>query len=834
MAVSPTYPGVYVQEVPSGVRTIVGVSTSTTLFIGRTKSGPMDEPTRITTYTDFVRAFGEDNNISDMARYVKLFFLNGGTDAYIMRIANGDQAASVELRNEASAPAAVLRLVAKNPGSMGDSIRAAVTYAGEYPEATFNIEIFRWETDSAGNKVKVAREEWKNLTMDPLLPTYAPTFLSQRSALVNAVDLDPGFALQDNGFSASGRPVTDDNTNVASFVTAWQAILGTGANARHRFRISADGNPFAEVELRDPVNPANPLDVNTLSGATVTARRDALAAAVLNRINAGLTAAGITLANPLVVEIVDGPTAVGATDRTRLLKITSGSDGDVRIASSSFVADDLAVPLMLGTANGGLEVGAHAARRPAASGLSLKTADTTLVHLRTFSGLLQEEIENITLTELDANGNPVAVTIPLPLATSGSATARMWNDASGVSPVTSYKGVLEKLGLIRDAINNYQAANPSKFYWRAELWGYRLAIISTLSNENYLIPTTTFATGAVAPGPAGVNLVSPTNRFTMNVRFYSLGLNATAGHQGNGVPGDDGVAPTMADYDAAYTIVDSKVDIFNLLVLPPEHSPGATPLEDLWPAASAFCLKRRAFLLMDPPDDWDTTQKASTGVDALRVGLVKDYSAIYFPRLQIVENGINRTVGPAGAMAGLYARIDTARGVWKAPAGTEADIRAVSGVDLKMSDAENGQINPVGVNSVRLFPDGVVSWGARTMAGSDLFASEYKYVPIRRLALYIEESLYRGLKWVVFEPNDVPLWAQIRLNVGAFMQDLFRKGAFQGTKPSEAYFVKCDAETTTQNDRNLGIVNIWVGFAPLKPAEFVILYLQQMAGQLAV
>jgi phage tail sheath protein FI len=235
---------------------------------------------------------------------------------------------------------------------------------------------------------------------------------------------------------------------------------------------------------------------------------------------------------------------------------------------------------------------------------------------------------------------------------------------------------------------------------------------------------------------------------------------------------------------------------------------------------------------MDPPGDWDTSQEASTGVDALRVGLVKSHAAIYFPRLHVVENGITVPVGPAGAMAGLYARIDANRGVWKAPAGTEADLRAVSGVSLRMSDAENGQINPVGVNAVRLFPDGVVSWGARTMDGADIFASEYKYVPVRRLALFIEESLYRGLKWVVFEPNDDALFAQIRLNVGAFMQDLFRKGAFFGVKPSEAFFVKCDRETTTQNDRNLGIVNIWVGFAPVRPAEFVILYLQQMAGQL--
>jgi uncharacterized protein len=329
-----------------------------------------------------------------------------------------------------------------------------------------------------------------------------------------------------------------------------------------------------------------------------------------------------------------------------------------------------------------------------------------------------------------------------------------------------------------------------------------------------------------------VDIVSPTTRFPMNVRYYSLGPNATAGLQGNGVAGNDGAEPKAVDYEKAYTVVDSKVDLFNLLVLPPDNGSAATPLEQLWPAASVFCFKRRAFLVMDPPASWDTAQKASTGVDALRVGLVKDYSAIYFPRLTVVENGLSVPVGAAGAMAGLYARIDANRGVWKAPAGTEADLRSVSGVQLRMSDAENGTVNPVGVNAIRLFPDGVVSWGARTMAGADAFASEYKYVPIRRLALFMEESLYRGLKWVVFEPNDVALWTQIRLNVGAFMQDLFRKGAFQGTRPSDAYFVKCDAETTTQNDRNLGIVNIWVGFAPLKPAEFVVLYLQQIAGQL--
>jgi phage tail sheath protein FI len=181
------------------------------------------------------------------------------------------------------------------------------------------------------------------------------------------------------------------------------------------------------------------------------------------------------------------------------------------------------------------------------------------------------------------------------------------------------------------------------------------------------------------------------------------------------------------------------------------------------------------------------------------------------------------------------ARTDTARGVWKAPAGLDAALNGIQGLQVNLTDAENGMLNPLGINCLRDFKiNGRVVWGARTLRGADQLADEYKYIPVRRTALYIEESLYRGTQWVVFEPNDEPLWAQIRLNVGAFMHDLFRQGAFQGQTPKDAYFVKCDKETTTQNDINLGIVNIVVGFAPLKPAEFVIIKIQQIAGEIVV
>ena len=154
------------------------------------------------------------------------------------------------------------------------------------------------------------------------------------------------------------------------------------------------------------------------------------------------------------------------------------------------------------------------------------------------------------------------------------------------------------------------------------------------------------------------------------------------------------------------------------------------------------------------------------------------------------------------------------------------------GVKTPLTNDENGVLNPKAVNCIRTFPVyGTVVWGSRTLQGNDERGSEWKYVPVRRMALFIEESLYRGTQWVVFEPNDEPLWAQIRLNIGAFMQNLFRQGAFQGKTPQEAYFVKCDKETTTQDDINRSVVNIIVGFAPLKPAEFVVIKIQQIAGQ---
>ena len=282
------------------------------------------------------------------------------------------------------------------------------------------------------------------------------------------------------------------------------------------------------------------------------------------------------------------------------------------------------------------------------------------------------------------------------------------------------------------------------------------------------------------------------------------------------------------------------VDLFNLLCLPPYKgidSAGkpADVDKSLIAKANVYCEKRRALLLVDADSGWTDKKKAKDGIGA-GVGAVSKNAAIFFPRLRQpnpLRDGQVEDFVPCGAVAGVMARTDTQRGVWKAPAGIDATLRGVPELTVKLTDDENGELNPLGVNCLRSFPIiGRIVWGSRTLRGADILADEYKYIPVRRLALFMEESLFRGTQWVVFEPNDEPLWAQIRLNVGAFMHNLFRQGAFQGTTPRQAYFVKCDSETTTQNDIDRGIVNIVVGFAPLKPAEFVIIKLQQIVGEL--
>lgn len=382
---------------------------------------------------------------------------------------------------------------------------------------------------------------------------------------------------------------------------------------------------------------------------------------------------------------------------------------------------------------------------------------------------------------------------------------------------------------------------------KPELVNATVTVLGSASTEQYLrISPGTETIDDVLSFSGGLATKLGLDEARANVSQYALGGTANAAQalpSGARQQGSNGHPPTGADLSGdplaktgLFRLDD--VDLFNLLCIPDTMNLPDGQAIDVAAKAETYCETRRAFYLLDPPkipaSDDLTAFKAWLDANAT---LRHKNAAVYFPRPRIadpLDEFRLRTVPSSGLMAGLYARTDTERGVWKAPAGTEATLRGVQALGRTLTDAENGTLNPKGINCLRRLPvHGNVSWGARTLMGADAQASEWKYIPVRRTALFIEESLFRGTQWVVFEPNDEPLWAQIRLNIGAFMHSLFRQGAFQGVTPREAYFVKCDSETTTQTDINSGIVNIVVGFAPLKPAEFVVIKLQQIAGEIA-
>ena len=389
----------------------------------------------------------------------------------------------------------------------------------------------------------------------------------------------------------------------------------------------------------------------------------------------------------------------------------------------------------------------------------------------------------------------------------------------------------------------------------------RCSVSGTGSNQairvNALLPqlpdaVITFAppsTAGLSDASAALGLNPPGRP---NVAHYALGTGnswdsqsaSVAGLPGSGLPGTGDLIGDPGLFTGIYAL-EQNGDAFNLLCIPdatravagnPSALDSTVDPNSIYSAAIALCDSKRAFLLLDAPP---YVNNVSSAVDWKTTGLtVSDANgAAFFPRLRLpdpLNNYQLRTFAPCGVVAGLYARIDTTRGVWKAPAGTEATLSGVQSLVYKLSDAENGALNPLGLNCFRTFPVyGSVLWGARTLVGADAETSQWKYVPVRRVALFLEASLYRGTQWVVFEPNDEPLWSAIRLNIGSFMQNLFIQGYFQGQTPAQAYFVKCDSETTTQTDINNGVVNIVVGFAPLQPAEFVVIQIQQLAGQTA-
>ena len=778
MAVAVSYPGVYIQEVPSGVRTVAGVPTSIAAFVGYTSRGPTQTPVQIFSLADFERRFGGLHQDSPLSYAVSHFFLNGGATAWIVRVAAGDSAAAVGLL---TVPGGIptLRAEAVSSGGWGNSLRLAVDHATSNPASTFNLTVTEL-VDRGGTLVPGRVETHRNLSMNSRSANYVVDAVCAGSELVRLTTL--GAAIAGAGTSESG-------------VLTLAGNLDRLDDDHRRLAISLDGGPFYEFALFGPGGA--PTD------AAIADRLDSVASAIEAAVQA------LEPGNPAFSGFA---CARGANDDT--LVATSGTVGDeessVRFARASSL--DAAAILRLGTSFGGRETDAAASIRPAQTG-------SAGGRITDFSAVAIPDGTSMTVTLADA-ANPSIATVTVVL-----------HDTAAVPPIAAPTS----LEAARTRIETACRASPRAEFARARIAVVDAALVLTPGGDGFSNRFVCSGDGAellFLTDPAA-NAGDPAA--VINVSAYRMGAGVSALAMTADNPGNDGTPPTPlaiqgspAAKSGIFALEDA--DLFNILNLPGISDVGVLS------EAIAYAEARRSMILIDVPASVASFDQARAWInDPANSGLRHRNAVTYWPRIRAADPLKNNRLGTfanAGLMAGLYSRTDAARGVWKAPAGTEARLTGVQGLEYVASDSENGVLNPLGLNVLRTFPViGTVSWGARTMVGADALADEWKYVPVRRLALFIEESLYRGTQWVVFEPNDEPLWAQIRLSVGSFMNNLFRQGAFQGATPNEAYLVKCDATTTTQADIDLGIVNIFVGFAPLKPAEFVIIQIQQLAGQ---
>lgn len=648
-----TYPGVYVEEVSSGIRPIQSAGTSTAAFIGIAEKGPLNEAVKIFNFTEYQNQYGSFLNSSFLSHSVYQFFNNSGSQCYIVRVGANLKTAAIVLKDRGSTAQPSLTISAKSPGVWGNQLAVQMTDGSNDPANEFNLLVYRQDAVIPSDLTKATLlERFENLSMVP----GSANFVATRTSASKQIQIT----------------VNAGNTNVQAGSSLGAGVpLSLTISERKKFRINIDGDGYQEVDLQTAVG-GGAGQVAALNSTATIASAIVFAVRRLTKLRASTNQAAFN-------NFTCAPNSEG------VLLLTSGASGlasSVTVAPAINSSEDASGLLKLGKLNGGT-------------------------------------VETI-----------------------GAAVTR---------PKVTPTGTL------------------------------------------YLV---------------GDN-AAPTDQV----------VSIQAGSDGDLVNSDQ-------PFIAALPLLDT-IDDVSLIAIPGIGS------EAIVGAGMNYCANRSlsdCFFIGDMRQDNDTVAEAE--IFAAAVSPKNSYGAVYTPWVKMLDpTGVSPEpilVPPSGFVAGLYAKTDAQRGVWKAPAGVNVGLGGAVGLAVNFTDVQQGNLNDKNINGIRQFASsGIVLWGARTLSADP----EWKYIPVRRMAIFLRVSIYRGIQFAVFEPNDEPLWSQLRLNIGSFMTVLFRRGAFQGATPSQAFFVKCDGETTTQDDINLGIVNVLVGFAPLKPAEFVVVKISQKAGQ---
>lgn len=772
------HPGVYIEEIPSGSKPIEGVGTSTAAFIGYTTKGPIGEPQLISKWDDYEKEFGGIRNLDTapqgdpMGLSVSAFFQNGGKKAYIVRITQDWKEDDTPIAFDAKKAEAYV----DNPETTGKGTGTVLKFTAVNEGEWANGLVVKLEgslIDSSLYDVEVGRYADGDPEKFSSIESFAGVSLDLNEPLFikNVIDGVSELVTVDLVDAIPSSETSSDYLGTSTsgdLGSSFSLDLSGKDKASRTLSIALDGHPAIKAEI-----PGN-------SYADLAA----VAAEIQSTVRGG---------DSVTTERRKNFTCVAKDNKLVLTSGTRQADSSVVVTHESVISKSL----KLGVAY-------------IATSTSGDTGSLTFpLELGSLS-----DTERTLAVEID-DQDPISHIIP----------SKFDNTAAVASPYPTLGDIAAEIG--------------------------KVSGLSCIAEDNKLVLTsdTNTASSAVVVAASGIAaklmLTTATGLVELTGQQYhdrNCGVEKVG--QDNAEKKDvldggvKGSKPLEDDYDDVFTKFIKYRDI-NIICVPGQHwskdSSGNAVVQKA--IAHAEKMKNR-MVIVDPPPNHELENSK----------FVKDmelpsqtYCVVYYPWVEVANRfyhaerfpGLPKTVlvPPSGYAAGMWARIDGKRGVWKAPAGMETGLLGLAGLEHKIEDSDQDALNPWGVNCLRSMPGaGKVIWGARTRATKA--DPEWRYVPVRRTAIMIEESIYNGIQWAVFEPNDYRLWSALRANIGAFMNGLFRVGAFQGEKASDAYFVRCGlGDTMTQGEIDAGQVIVVVGFAPLKPAEFVIVRIQQKVNQ---
>ena len=909
MPLSLSYPGLYIQEVPSNSNAIVPAPTSIAAFVGYShpfKTSAFNVAQQCFSFNDYVSYFGPlfSSGLVDasLPRAVSQFFLNGGSSAWVVglqpsaRNAAGGVIVLPSGANPLTIMAATSFVSAGTSGSVFyvQDTTVAPTLSSLAPNSvaagapSFNLTVIGsnftpgckvyWNGADLGTTVFVNAQNLTatvpasgvatvptppasqpevtvvnpaaGTTSGPSTFTIAPANLAPTvtSLVPNTLPAtSPGFTLTINGNDFAPEATvnwTDSSPHTtalpANFVNINQVTVSIPSSL-----VATLGTPTLTVVTPAGQSASTPFIVASIATTPKPSVSN------IGPANAPVGSGGFTLtvtgANFLTSSVIEfggtqltpetfSPTQLTATVPASSLNVAGAIQVSVQNGSGATAAVSTALTFTVYANYQTPTVSSVSPPSGPASGaaftLSVTGTNFTTASVVYWNGValpttfVSDTVLQAAVPAADiASGGSVSITVSNPGATGIVFTALELTDQA---PMQATIAGVRNGGQTFDLTITYGTQFES--YRNLQL----LAPTSRLPDQ-VINGVSQLVTVAPAAGGYGTSIAP---------QQLSLAFNQPAGFSTCFREADflNPPAPTVPIFEPNSTL--DNLEIFNLLIVP-----GVSDFSVL-SAALAFAERKRAFAIVDLPQQapaFGSAVASPQPAEAWMEGLgsnngpslpVSPNGAVYYPYLvsKDIITGNNVPMAPSGFVAGLYAQTDATRGVWKAPAGLAAIVQNSTGPVLTgvMNDPQQGVLNLDSINCLRTFSGvGTVVWGARTLVAQNNALQQWKYVPVRRMTLFIEQTLLANLRWVVFEPNDEPLWIAITASISAFLLSLFKQGALQGSTPSQAFQVTCDSTTTTPQDQINGVVNIVVAFAPLKPAEFVVINIAQLAGQTA-